>query len=342
MQNRQRSKLPTGNEIFVLYLVRVERTHLLRAEQTGVSQSLKNLLRLFGRYQDATVHFHTGDLVLPRKALYALMLRPPRRVFVTAHSPSEYLDPASSRARTWAHVVRRRVQTVICTSDYSHRTQTLFGIPADRLCVIRNGVDSERYGHGSAEKVRRGPLAHVPADAKLIIATARLVPGKRPLDALAAFQGIASEFPEAHLVFVGTGESAEDVRAAIAPGLRGRVHLVGFQSNVQDWLAAADVWLHTSDEENCSLALLEAFASGCVMVANLCKGNDEVIRDGENALGVPVGDVEAAAHALRIALTDKTLREKLSAGARATAHRLSLESMSAQYVDVYRRAGVPV
>ena len=50
-------------------------------------------------------------------------------------------------------------------------------------------------------------------------------------------------------------------------GLADRVRLVGYQTNVPDWLAAATVWLLPTERENFSVAVLEALAAGCTVLS---------------------------------------------------------------------------
>src|SRR5207302_1434923 len=140
----------------------------------------------------------------------------------------------------------------------------------------------------------------------------RLEGQKRPLDAVHAFHRIAPEFPNARLVFVGTGVLQEELRqAAGSLGIAPRVHFVGHQRNVPDWLAAASTWILPTEAENFSLAVLEAMAAGCPIVSTMCSGNDEVLEPERNALVTAVGDVEAMADSLRRLLSDPDLRDRL-------------------------------
>ena len=63
-----------------------------------------------------------------------------------------------------------------------------------------------------------------------------------------------------------------------------RVRLVGYQTNVPDWLAAATVWILPTERENFSVAALEAMAAGCAVASTICPGNAEVLLDGVNSL----------------------------------------------------------
>jgi glycosyltransferase involved in cell wall biosynthesis len=172
----------------------------------------------------------------------------------------------------------------------------------------------------------------------LVVFLARIAPQKRPLEALRIVNGLVKEFPSMQLAFVGEGIQREAVvEEATRLGISARVHFVGYQTNVADWLAAATVWLLPTERENFSLGVLEALAAGCPVLSTTCSGNDEVLVDGKNALTFGVGDVSAATIALRRLLRDSTLREKLSANAKMTARLYTPELMVARYEALYSR-----
>jgi glycosyltransferase involved in cell wall biosynthesis len=301
---------------------------LINADQMGnTDQSVINILKLLHSVRHTTVHFHTGDLVLPRKALLGIQLTKMYRVIVTVHNPYDYLDPKSSRARLWVSTVKRCIHTVVCPSEHSYKIQRRIGVPESKLVVIRNGVDMNHYGSGNPDVVRRNALNFLPEQAQIILHTARMEAGKRPGDALEAFLRIAPGFPLAHLVFAGTGDLWEALTHRVPPQFKNRVHFVGFQTNVADWLAAATIWVHASEGENFSAALLQALAARLPIVASMCSGNNEVLLPDKNALTFMPGEVDVLASALQRLLSDARLRATLGAEAERTAKMHSFQNM---------------
>jgi glycosyltransferase involved in cell wall biosynthesis len=171
-----------------------------------------------------------------------------------------------------------------------------------------------------------------------VVFLARIAEQKRPLEAVRIVHPLMNEIPALHLAFVGEGPQEHAVREEAARlGVGDRVHLVGYQTDVADWLAAATVWLLPTERENFSIGVLEALASGCTVLSTICPGNDEVLVDGENALTFAVGDIAAATTSLRRLLSDEALRERLGTGASATAKQYSPEVMVARYHELYSR-----
>ena len=315
--------------------VAVERTALIRADPSGAQQSLPDLLELLSRHRSALLHFHTGDVCLPRPAQNALCQLGLPRAFATVHSPYDTVPPGSERAIAWASSVEHQFHTVVCPSEHGRQKQLRNGVPPERVRTIHNGIDTARFSSGKADQARQ--LVGVSPETPLLMFTSRLDAQKRPLDALAAFQGVASEFPTLKLVYVGNGEQAEEVRQrAQEIGLAERVHLLGFRSDVADWLAAATVWILPTETENFSLSVLEALAAGCPVLSTLCPGNDEVLCDGENSILTAVGDIAAQTEALRRLLNDAALRRKIASSARRDAEKFRMDVMVNRYASLYQ------
>lgn len=295
---------------------------------------LADVARFLHRYRAPVVHYHLSDNMPSRLGLHAMdMIRPPR-AFVTLHSPSGEPSPGTRIAHRWAAAAPRHFHKVICVSERARRLQIAYGLPKELVQRIPNGVDLARIAGGDAARARRvlGVDAHVP----IVTVIARVAQQKRPLDAVASFAAVASQFPDAQLVFIGSGPLENDVRdAAAQAGLGRRVHLLGQRTDVADWLAAATVWLLPTETEGFSVAVIEALAAGCAIVSTDCPGNDEVLENGSNAMVVRVGDVEAMSAALCHLLVDGALRARLGDAARHTAEAYSLERMVDAHIACY-------
>ena len=78
------------------------------------------------------------------------------------------------------------------------------------------------------------------------------------------------------------------------------------------------VWLLTSKTEGLPGVVLEAMACGCVVVSSNNQGSLEILREGENGLIVPHGDIEGFIAASDRVMSDENLRQRLSEGAMET------------------------
>lgn len=295
---------------------------------------LADVARFLHKYRAPIVHYHLSDNVPNHLALHAMDVLRPSRAFVTLHSPSDEPSPGTRMARRWAAAAPRHFHKVICVSERARRLQVAYGLPNTLVQRIANGVDLAQIALGDAARARR--VLGVDADVPIVTVIARVAPQKRPLDAIASFAAVASEFPDALLVFVGSGPLEDEVRKAAAEaGLGQRVRLLGHRTDIADWLAATTVWLLPTETEGFSVAVIEALAAGCAIVSTDCAGNDEVLDNGVNAVVVPVGDIIAISGALRRLLSDAALRARLGDAARRTAEAYSLDGMVDAHMACY-------
>jgi glycosyltransferase involved in cell wall biosynthesis len=130
--------------------------------------------------------------------------------------------------------------------------------------------------------------------------------------------------PGVHLAVVGEALFTEDDRAyrdelhrvAEEPGLQGRVHFLGFQSDVTPLLQAMDVVAHCSvAAEPFGRVIVEAMMAGTPVVATRGGGVDEIITDGQDGFLVPPADPAALALAVGRIMQDPGLASKLTSAA---------------------------
>jgi glycosyltransferase involved in cell wall biosynthesis len=309
------------------------RTPLIAAGWHAPRQRFRSMIELFRSIDSPIVHIHTGNSLLPRSTMAALELLRYRPAFVTVQSPYESVEPGSMRARIWAATVNRRVATLISPSHHGARFQVSLGIDADRVVTIPNTFDSTlAHGDGSAPRRELGIDESVP----LVVFTSRVSQQKRPVDAVRIFAEGTRGHPDARFAIVGDGDQRDAVEAEIERlGLSDRVVLIGYRTDVQDWLAAATAWLLPTERENFSLAVLEALSAGCAVVSTDAPGNDEILVDDVNALTFGVGDVKAGAAALARLLDDPGLRRRLGQRGREDVSAYSLDEMLARHLAVY-------
>lgn len=90
---------------------------------------------------------------------------------------------------------------------------------------------------------------------------------------------------------VGQGQLKEIIeRRAKELGISNRVKLLGYRNDIRELLWAADIFAFPSLQEGLPVALMEAEAARIPLVASDIRGNNDIVRNGENGYLVKVNN----------------------------------------------------
>lgn len=226
-------------------------------------------------------------------------------------------------------IARRTLQAAdrnAVPSRFLHDVFSGFGIQTD---VVPNNVDVDRFAFRRREPF--GPR---------VLSTRNLEPLYNVACTLRAFRLVQEREPEATLTVAGSGSQDGPLRQLASElGLRnvvfaGRVP----PEDIWRYYADADIYLQTPDIDNMPLSVLEAFASGCAVVATNVGGVPAILTDGVHGLLVPCNDHEAAAAAIVRLLDEPARASQMAAAARASCERYRWDNVRAQWIALYREA----
>lgn len=181
-----------------------------------------------------------------------------------------------------------------------------------------------------------GTEVHLSGD-PAVLWVGRLVPGKDPLTAVAAFGLLAADVPGAHLHLLATDRPLEpEVRAAIAAlgaaGDRAHLHDPVPNDRMGAWYSAADVYLSTSHHEGSGYSLIEAMSRGLPPAVTQIPPHRSIAVDVGATFAI--GDAAAAARAIERAA------EVARGAVLERSHRvLSWERVAGRLADVHRSLG---
>lgn len=199
-------------------------------------------------------------------------------------------------------------------------------VVASRLPAPRAPTTTARLEPASGEDVR-------------FLFVGRLVPSKRPLEAIEAFRAVRAAVPAARLTVVGGGELEDAVRDAVrsAPG----VEYVGWREGEElaSLYATSDVLVMPAVREVWGVVVNEALAHGLYVVATDQVGSAFDLLDDENGTIVPAGDLDRLAPSLveaarTVDRSDEARRRRAAATASCTPERLA--------ADIHRAAELAV
>jgi glycosyltransferase involved in cell wall biosynthesis len=297
---------------------------------------LPRLVRFMRRERPAIVHTHAFTAATWGRLGAALSGRP----LVVVHEHSAFsLDSPLHRTvdRALASLTHRWIPV---SEALARDLARVLGLPVSRVVTIKNGLPlPAATAPVDRSEVRRDLGAE--RFQRLAGTVGRLERRKGLEVLLGAFQTVSRCQPDLGLVLVGEGPDREILeRRARDLGLGDRVLFPGRREDVPRVLSALDVFVLPSHAEGLSIALLEAGAAACAIVATDVGGNPEVIENGRNGILVPPGDPSALAEGLTAVLADPGRARALGlAASRTVRQRFSSATMMAGIEDLYARPG---
>lgn len=211
-------------------------------------------------------------------------------------------------------------------------------VPADRVCVIPNGVAAPPEGRPT-RAAARAALGLAEGDEVALVAS-RLTARKDVATAARAVEALAARRPRLRLLVAGAGDAAVETELEVLAARSKTIALLGHVDDLEPLYAAADLAIAPARDEPFGLAPLEAMARGLPTIASDAPGHRDFAEHGGTALLFPSGDAEELAAAIDRLLDDGALRARIAAeGARVARERFSLDAMVDATVRLYESLG---
>jgi glycosyltransferase involved in cell wall biosynthesis len=210
-------------------------------------------------------------------------------------------------------------------------------IPASKVAVLPNGIDTARFAPGARSGTIRSHSGIAP-DSPLIGCVARLDRIKNHALLLASLKLVLQSLPQTRLVLVGEGPLRQELESLVAEmGLSRSVIFAGAVADTAPLYRDLDVFVLPSLSEGTSISVLEAMACGVPVVATAVGGTPDLLGGGACGLLVPSGDAAAMASAIIRLLRNSELRSQLAANGRErVTSGFSQLAMVIAYEELYR------
>ena len=230
---------------------------------------------------------------------------------------------------------------LIGSRSFAEEVHENHGTPPTRFTVVPGAVDATRFG--PREGWRTGEW--IDPACPVILYHGRVDRRKGALDLLDAFarlrqRGHATAL-RARLLYSGIGPDTDAVAARVqALGLGEAYTSLGYVNydDVPAVYRQADLFASPTYSEGFSNTILEAMSAGLPVVSCHAVGVVDCLRDDENGLLVPPGDLDALAGALARLLDDRALRRRLAERAFEEVHELySWPVVARQIAGIYEQ-----
>jgi sugar transferase (PEP-CTERM/EpsH1 system associated) len=209
-------------------------------------------------------------------------------------------------------------------------------IQPQRIGVMYNGVDTQRFAPSSKSRNAMREELGFPQGSFVVGSVGRLVPIKDYLTLLKAAAMLTESGIDVRVLLVGSGPEREKLQRAASDWLDGRVFFAGDSDRVPEMLNAMDTFVLPSLGEGMSNTVLEAMACGLPVIATKVGGNPEIIEEERTGWLFTPGNVEWLADKLKLLVRDPALIHHVSMTARERAiESFSLDRMLENYRNFY-------
>jgi len=145
---------------------------------------------------------------------------------------------------------------------------------------------------------------------------------------------LEKKYPNIHFLLVGDGKDA-DMLKEMAHGLH-NITFEGFVTNVNDYIAALDLFLFPSHNEGLGSTLLDAMFCGVAIVASDVGGIPDIIKHNQNGLLFPSGDDEQLYKAVMELYENEAKRDALAQQGKKEIQKYAPETMTQSYISLYK------
>lgn len=225
----------------------------------------------------------------------------------------------------------KKFNALAAVSDAVAHRLLAFGVPAEKIKTIANGIDVTAFERGQ-------PLPLLKDEGSIVVGVVARVDLQKGFEyLLRAARELCKMFPALRIVIAGEGPDRNAIEEMIEQyGLQSSVVLAGQQSNMPAVYAAMDIFVLPSLNEGLPMTVLEAMAASKPVIATRVGAIPSVIKDGENGLLVAPKDPEGLRNAIASLLNDPERRRRLGDQAHAwVSQNYTSEAMALKYREMY-------
>lgn len=303
------------------------------AQQSALPVEFYRRLRS-GKFDVAHINTALNPLSIVRDYALTRAARAARVPVLLHVHGGKYL--AADFDRNWLRRVAERMlasaETIVVLSELEKNILARRG-QNERVKVLENAVAAADYAAANAANKPRSAR-------KTIVFLGRLHESKGLREIVAATRVLKDEGFCFNFECYGAGAERDFFVGAMREILGDRFHFGGVVSGAEKVrvLAASDIFVLPSRYgEGLPMAMLEAMAAGCTIVASEMASVGAVVRDGENGFLVEPGNAAALAEKLKSILAGEIDAQTIGKNARATvAARFDLPDYIAKLERIYR------
>lgn len=309
--------------------------------------SVRGMARILNESKPKAVHFHFIGFGSPLILLCKMM--EVGKVILTDHTSTPLADGNLHRGGMWGWLKRLRrrfymgrVDHFIAVSNFvGERLKRRSWIPAEKVSVIYNGVDLERFRPAENELEKallKKQYFGVDRSVSVVTLIGQLTEEKGLLVYLEAIKKLLQNHDDIVFAFAGAGPLESYLLRYIEQAKNSMIKFLGFRDDAELILKASDIIVVPSVwEEAFGLVIAEASACGVPVIGSRIGGIPEVLLDQQTGIFTTPGHIDELAKAIEQLVYDKKLMEYLSGqGRKHVENKFDLKMQVSETLKLYQ------
>jgi glycosyltransferase involved in cell wall biosynthesis len=224
-----------------------------------------------------------------------------------------------------------RSRLIVAVSEKVKHELIEIGVPPEKISVILNGVNLKEFAPGNVDRT----IWNLPINKSVALFVGDIRTNRKNLDTI--FLALANS-ENLHLAVVGELKNSPYPRLSQELGISDRVHFLGYRRDVADVMKAADFFVFPSRYEACTLALIEALASGLPVITATSTGGSEVVTADCGFVLEDSDDYRLLSDYMTLLGDNLLLRQRFANSASRQAQRYGWACTVQKYLDLFEQA----
>lgn len=279
------------------------------------------LTKMLRTFKPDIIHAHLGGVLY--SLLYAYLYK--TKIIQTVHTLASHEYSLFKRLFIKYAYRKKIIIPVGVSQEISNSIKKLYSLDRN-VITIYNGIDLLKY-HNPKYKTKITTIGHI----------GRFERVKNHKTIIEVYKELKIKNPHLKLLLIGDGSYKKQIEELITQyNLTDDVIMPGYVNDVSIYLEKIDLFLMPSLYEGMPLALLEAMANGCIIIASAVGGIKDLISNLENGylINEPY-DKEEFVIKIEQLINNPSQVKQISQNNMQKSTKYSLKAMKEQYEDLY-------
>ena len=200
-----------------------------------------------------------------------------------------------------------------------------YRIAEESVPMIYNGIDLQKFSVLKKEHQTFN-----------FISVGRMVDAKNHRMMLEAFAEIIKIHSDCRLILIGDGALKDElIEKTVQLKISEKVEFTGVISDVENYLAIADVYLSTSKYEGLPLSILEAMAAELPIIATKAGGSKDIVIDEKNGFLIAIDDLHALVEKMLLIYRNTKLLTEFGENSKILAKKYDISECVSSYEKLF-------